>query len=63
MKASEYGGSDTHKTQGIQPAPHDPGDVAHEGLRLLYGTDPADETSGPDQTQPRRPGSGGDRGR
>lgn len=61
MRASEYGGSDTHKTQGIQPAPHEP--KPDEQLRLLYGTDPADELSGPDQTQPRRPMSGGDRGR
>lgn len=61
MKPSEYGGSDTHKTQGIQPAPHEPD--AKEQVRLLYGTDPADALSGPDQTQPRRPGSGGDSGR
>lgn len=52
MKASEYGGSDTVKTQGIQPAPH----VATpaEELRLTYATDPADVTSGPDATQPKR---------
>lgn len=61
MKASEYGGSDTHKTQGVQPAPHEP--KAEENLRLLYGTDPADAVSGPDQTQPKNPYSGGDRGR
>lgn len=61
MRASEYGGSDTHKTQGVQPAPHEP--KADEQLRLMYGTDAADPLSGPDATQPRRPLSGGDRGR
>lgn len=45
MKASEFGGSDTHKTKGIQPAPHAPD--AAEQLRLIYDTDAADETSIP----------------
>jgi hypothetical protein len=56
VKASEYGGSDTHKTQGVQPAPHPPS--AAEQLRLTYGTDPVDATSGPDETQPRRENNG-----
>lgn len=38
MKATEYGGSDTHKTEGIQPAPHVL--TAHEKLRLQYKQDP-----------------------
>ena len=38
MKPSEYGGSDTDKTHGIQPAPHQLD--AHEKLRLLYKQDP-----------------------
>lgn len=46
MKDSEYGGSDTLKTHGIQPSPHDP--VPHEQLRLLYKTDPADPASAPE---------------
>lgn len=61
MKASEYGGSDTHKTQGIQPLPHNP--KPDEQMRLLYGTDPADPLSGPDQTQPRSLHGHSDRGR
>lgn len=40
MKPSEYGGSDTDKTQGIQPAPHVPDAV--EQLRLMYAKDPDD---------------------
>lgn len=39
MKPSEYGGSDTEKTNGIQPAPHVP--TPAEELRLLYGVDPS----------------------
>ena len=47
MKASEYGGSDTDKTHGIQPAPHEP--TPAELLRLLMAADnPADPTSGTD---------------
>lgn len=46
MKASEYGGSDTEKTGGIQPAPHVL--TADEKLRLLYRTDAADPESGSD---------------
>ena len=34
MKDTEYGGADTHKTKGIQPAPHTPD--ASEQLRLMY---------------------------
>lgn len=40
MKDSEYGGADTTKTQGIQPAPHQM--TASEQLRVMYATDPAD---------------------
>lgn len=40
MKASEYGGSDTDKTFGIQPAPHVM--TAAEQLRMLYRGDPMD---------------------
>lgn len=43
---TEYGGSDTHRTAGIFPAPHEP--TAHEKLRLMYKTDPADPASTPD---------------
>lgn len=39
MKPTEYGGSDTVKTKGIQPAPHVL--TADEKLRLMYGADPA----------------------
>lgn len=46
MKASEYGGSDTLKTQGIQPSPHQT--TQTEELRLLYATDPSDPASVPD---------------
>lgn len=38
MKPSEYGGSDTHKTHGIQPEPHIL--TADEKLRLMYKQDP-----------------------
>lgn len=41
MKDSEYGGADTDKTNGIQPFPHVL--TQTEQLRLMYGTDPADE--------------------
>jgi hypothetical protein len=47
MKPSEYGGADTDSTNGIQPPPNlvvEP----YEQLRLLYATDPTDETSTPD---------------
>ena len=45
MKASEYGGGDTHKTDGIFPAPHVL--TAHEKLRLLAKAgDPADVEAG-----------------
>jgi hypothetical protein len=40
VKASEYGGSDTHETLGIQPAPHTL--LPYEQLRVLYATDPMD---------------------
>ena len=39
MKPSEYGGSDTDKTLGIQPPPHVP--TADEQLRIMYHGDPA----------------------
>jgi hypothetical protein len=32
----------------VQPAPHDPEDVASEQLSALYGTDPGVETSSPE---------------
>lgn len=38
-KPSEYGGSDTDQTLGIQPAPHVP--TADERLRIMYHGDPA----------------------
>lgn len=38
MKPTEYGGSDTDKTDGIQPPPHTPN--AREQLRLQYKEDP-----------------------
>lgn len=45
MKPSEYGGSDTHENDGVQPSPHVP--KPHEVLRKLYVHDnPADPTSG-----------------
>ena len=40
MKASEYGGSDTQDTLGIQPAPHVL--TADEKLRVAYHADPAE---------------------
>lgn len=43
MKDSEYGGSDTIKTNGIQPSPHEP--TADEKLRGIYAADPDDENS------------------
>jgi hypothetical protein len=43
MRASEYGGSDTVATNGIQPAPHEP--TPAERLRLLYAIDPTDSGS------------------
>lgn len=42
MKPSEFGGSDTIKTQGIQPAPHVL--TAEEKLRLIYSTDENEPT-------------------
>lgn len=41
MKQSEYGGSDTDKTLGIQPAPHQL--TAEEKLRVQYKIDAMDE--------------------
>jgi hypothetical protein len=47
MKASEYGGADTDKNDGVQPSPHVP--KPHELMRKLYVHDnPADPTSGAD---------------
>lgn len=40
MKPTEYGGSDTDKTMGIQPAPHKL--TASEQLRVMYAQNPAD---------------------
>lgn len=40
MEASEYGGSDTAETLGIQPAPHVP--TPAEALRQMYATDHAE---------------------
>lgn len=40
-KTSEYGGSDTRETYGIQPPPHEP--TAAEQLRLIYQEDPDGE--------------------
>lgn len=40
MKATEYGGSDTHRTLGIQPAPHVLSPA--EQLRVLYAGAPED---------------------
>lgn len=37
MKASEFGGSDTDKTLGIQPAPHQL--TPAERLRVMYNSD------------------------
>lgn len=45
MKDSEYGGADTHKTKGIQPAPHVL--TAEEKVRLMYAADPEDNTDVP----------------
>ena len=52
MKESEYGGSDTTKTQGIQPEPHEP--TPAEQVRLIYATDPMDSVSGPDRSEPKK---------
>lgn len=38
MNPSEYGGSDTTKTDGIQPAPHVL--APHERMRLMYKQEP-----------------------
>lgn len=38
VRASEYGGSDTHKTMGIQPSPHTL--LPYEQLRVLYSGTP-----------------------
>jgi hypothetical protein len=46
LKPTEYGGSDTQDTHGIQPAPH--AREPFETLRLLAKTDPADPESGND---------------
>jgi hypothetical protein len=45
MKPSEFGGSDTHKTDGIQPEPHVL--TAPEKLRLMYKVNPADVAAEP----------------
>lgn len=43
LKPSEYGGSDTDKTYGIQPPPHQLTPV--EELRLMYKADPDDSNA------------------
>lgn len=48
LKPSEYGGSDTRDTQGIQPAPH--AMTADEQFRVMYSTDPMDPSAPPDPT-------------
>ena len=48
-KESEYGGEDTVKTQGVQPREAEGDLTSGQRLRLLYATDPADETSLPDR--------------
>lgn len=45
LKPSEYGGSDTRDTLGIQPTPH--ALTAAEKLRVMYHEDPMDEESKP----------------
>ena len=40
LKPSEYGGADTQRTDGIQPAPHRL--TATEQLRTFYQQDPLD---------------------
>lgn len=50
LKPSEYGGSDTRKTQGIQPAPHQVTQTEH--LRLMYATDPT-SVDEPDALAPK----------
>lgn len=40
MKATEFGGADTDKTLGIQPAPHQL--LPHEELRVMYSTEATD---------------------
>jgi hypothetical protein len=42
-KPSEFGGSDTDKTLGIQPAPHKL--EGYEKLRLMYAEDPMQEVT------------------
>lgn len=42
MKPTEFGGADTDKTLGIQPAPHQL--TPSEELRVMYSTDPVDPT-------------------
>lgn len=50
MKETEYSGSDTTQTRGIQPPPHEP--LPFEQLRLLAATDPADPESSPETLLP-----------
>lgn len=45
LKPSEYGGSDTQDSRGVQPFPHTM--EPHEQMRMIYSTDPADPTSEP----------------
>lgn len=48
LKPSEYGGSDTTDTHGIQPAPH--ALTAEEKLRLTYLEDAMSEQPTPRRT-------------
>ena len=50
LRPSEYGGSDTQKTMGIQPAPH--ALRAEEKLRVVYASDPLEPELLPLETGP-----------
>lgn len=55
LKPTEYGGSDTDKTRGIQPAPHVT--EAFEELRLIAQSDPdIGELNRPTEISPPRGG-------
>ena len=43
LKPTEYGGSDTTRTMGIQPPPHEL--TADEKLKVMYRADPDDVTT------------------
>jgi len=48
-RETEYGGEDTHRTQGIQPKQPEDALKVHEQTRLLAATDPAEKDSAPDR--------------